>query len=63
MYEIHPQHNRIYRDIHNVWQWGIVDVDLIAKMNNLGYSLEYFRDCGSFGDLKKFKNKAFIFYK
>lgn len=27
---IHPKHGRPYRDIHNIWQWGIVDSDLIS---------------------------------
>ena len=30
---IHPEHQRPYRDIHNIWQWGIVDADLIGRMN------------------------------
>jgi len=63
MYEIHPQHKRIYRDIHNVWQWGITDADLIAELKQLGFEMDYYHDYGYLGDLKSFKNIAFIFTK
>jgi hypothetical protein len=31
MYEMHPQQKKLWRDIHNIWQWGIVNDDLIGK--------------------------------
>ncbi|MFX0203620.1 MAG: hypothetical protein ACFFCW_46560 [Candidatus Hodarchaeota archaeon] len=31
MYDIHPKHNWMWRDINNVWQWGITDRDLSKK--------------------------------
>ena len=61
--EIHPQHQRPYRDIHNVWQWGIVDADLTAKMRELGFEQVYFKDLGRFADTHSFENHAFIFQK
>lgn len=63
MYEAHPQHNCIWRDIHNIWQWGIVDDDLLHKMNELGFTLQYYKNCGQFYDLKNFENHAFVFKK
>lgn len=63
MYDMHPQHNRIWRDIHNVWQWGITDSDLLAKLDALGFEQVYFKDCGQYGNLKNFRNHAFIFRK
>lgn len=63
MYELHPQHKRIWRDIHNVWQWGIVDNDLLAKMKELGFTLQYYKNCGQFYNLKNFENHAFVFKK
>lgn len=63
MYEIHPQHNRIWRDIHNIWQWGVVDDDLFAKMKELGFTLQYYKNCGQFYNLKNFENHAFVFKK
>jgi hypothetical protein len=61
MYEIHPQHQRIYRDIHNIWQWGITDDDLIAKMKTLGFKMQMYKNAGRFGSLENFENHAFVF--
>ena len=63
MNEIHPQHKRIWRDIHNVWQWGITDHDLIHTMERLGFKMQYFENCGRFGSLPNFENHAFLFQK
>jgi hypothetical protein len=63
MYEMHPQHNRIWRDIHNVWQWGIIDKDLITVIENLGFKLRFYKNCGPFGNLKNFENHSFVFEK
>ncbi|MEM3672953.1 MAG: hypothetical protein QW468_01820 [Candidatus Bathyarchaeia archaeon] len=66
MCEVHPHHKRIWRDIHNVWQWGITDDDLIAKMKSLGFVLYYYKNCGIyhlFISSKKFENHAFMFIK
>jgi hypothetical protein len=67
MHEIHPrpqyQHRRKYRDIHDIWQWGIVDNDLIAKMKSLGFSMRYFRNHGRMHNLINFENHAFAFWK
>ncbi|SHJ20393.1 hypothetical protein SAMN02745216_01199 [Desulfatibacillum alkenivorans DSM 16219] len=61
--EIHPQHERKIRDIHNIWQWGISDKDLIAKMEAMGFGLQYYKNCGQFQNLKHFYNHAFVFSK
>lgn len=61
MYETHPQHNRIYRDIHNIWQWGITDKDLFGVMEENGFSNIYYINYGMWGNLKKFERHAFIF--
>ena len=63
MYEIHPRHNRIWRDIHNVWQWGITNHDLLAKMESLGFTLKYHKNNGQFGNLSNFQNHGFVFKK
>jgi hypothetical protein len=63
MYEMHPEHNRIWRDIHNCWQWGITDADLIAKLQTLGFTMQYYINCGRFGPLENFENHAFVFKK
>lgn len=61
MYEIHPQHGRIYRDIHNVWQWGIADEDLRAVMEKAGFREIYYRNHGGWPDLERIENRSFIF--
>jgi hypothetical protein len=61
--EIHPGHKKIWRDIHNVWQWGITDRDLTGKMENLGYKMLWHRNYGRFGSLINFENHGFVFKK
>lgn len=63
MWEIHPEHGRIWRDVHHVWQWGITDHDLFDTMEQIGFVLTYFKNHGRFGNLKNFENHAFIFSK
>jgi hypothetical protein len=63
--EPHPRYSdgRAYRDMHDVWQWGITDHDLKALMKNLGFKVVYEEDCGWWDNLEEIKNKAFIFEK
>jgi len=63
MNEIHPRHKRIWRDIPSVWQWGITDRDLLRNMENLGYKMQWNKNCGRFGSLPNFENHAFVFQK
>lgn len=63
MYEIHPEHKRIWRDIHNVWQWGITDRDLLRTMENLGFKMQYYKNFGRFASLPNFEDHAFVFQK
>jgi hypothetical protein len=60
---IHPEHKRPYRDIHNIWQWGIVDADLTGRMNELGFKMQFYKNCGSCGQLQNVENHAFVFCK
>lgn len=57
----HPDHDRPWRDVHHIWQWGITDDDLESKVAQLGYKLLYKKNCGRFGRLPNFENHAFIF--
>jgi len=63
MHEMHPQHGRPWRDIHNVWQWGITDRDLSAVLEKLGFRAVWRKNCGRFGSLPNFENHAFVFRK
>jgi hypothetical protein len=60
---IHPKHRRPYRDVHNIWQWGIVDTDLIACVNDLGFKMQFYKNCGQFGQLRNVENHSFVFSK
>jgi len=59
----HPDHDRIWRDVHHIWQWGITDTDLQNKVKSLGFRMQFFKNCGMFGNLKNFENHAFVFTK
>lgn len=61
MYDMHPDQKRIWRDIHNVWQWGITRNDLIMTLEKLGFSLEYLKNWGQFGHLENFQYNAMVF--
>ena len=63
MYQIHPGYKCLWRDLHSVWQWGITDHDLVEKMQKLGFTLQYYKNCGRFGSLENFENHAFVFQK
>ena len=63
MYEIHPEHQRIWRDIHNVWQWGITDHDLLETIQSFGFTLQYYKNCGGLDRLENFEDHAFVFQK
>jgi len=59
----HPNHDRTWRDVHNIWQWGITDEDLQSKMKSLGFQMQYYKNCGQIGNLNNFENHAFVFRK
>ncbi len=61
--QLHPEHKRPYRDIHNIWQWGIRDEDLVRVMGDLGFQQVYYRNHGMWGNLKNFEGHSFVFVK
>ena len=63
MFQIHPFHKKIYRDIHNVWQWGITNMDLVSTMKLHGFHEIYHTNYGKWGHLKNFEGNSFIFKK
>jgi hypothetical protein len=60
---LHPKHRRPYRDVHNIWQWGITDADLIACLSDLGFKMQLYKNCGQVGQLRNVENHAFVFSK
>lgn len=62
LHTLHPDHgDRLWRDAHHIWQWGITDADLLGKMQDLGYRFRFFANDGRFGQLDNFENHAFVF--
>jgi hypothetical protein len=59
--EWHPGHGRPYRDTTGVWQWGITDAGLEAKLDELGFSLEREWTLNAPRETAGFVNKAFVF--
>jgi len=59
----HPDHDRKWKDVHNIWQWGITDIDLKEKIESLGFRLQFYKNCGMFVNLKNFENHAYVFTK
>ena len=59
--EKHPDHERTWRDVHHIWQWGITDDDLIAAAEGHGLRLLHRETYGRFGSLRNFQNRGFIF--
>ena len=59
--ETNRRRGRPWRDVHDVWQWGISDAALTAALARLGFALVYFEDLGSWQGLERFRNRAFAF--
>ena len=59
----HPDHNKKWKDVHHIWQWGITDMDLIEKLDSIGFRLEYKCRGGTTVDLPNFRDHMFIFMK
>jgi hypothetical protein len=59
--EVNEQRGRLWRDVHDIWQWGITDRDLIARMAGLGFGLRLFENTGPWRGLERFHESAFVF--
>lgn len=61
MDEYLPARGRTYRDVHNIWQWGMTDADLRRHAGSLGLELVYFENAGMWQDREAFENHGFVF--
>ncbi len=59
--ELNPQRGRRWRDVHDVWQWGITDADLRATMTGLGFSAVHAEQLGRWRGLPDFADCAYVF--
>jgi hypothetical protein len=57
----HPDHNRPWRNVHHIWQWGITDTDLNSKVESLGFRLQFYRNYGQTWHPKNFEDHAFVY--
>ena len=57
----HAGQPRLRRDAPHVWQWGITDADLEAKLGELGFSLQQQRSFRPPEGADGFVNKTFVF--
>jgi hypothetical protein len=48
--QICPWLNRPWRDVHHYWQWGITKWDLMEKLRELGFTLDWFNNFGIWSD-------------
>jgi hypothetical protein len=56
-----PHRGRTWRDVHDVWQWGIGDSALTSKMEGLGFKLIHREDGGPWMGSAYFDNVAYVF--
>jgi hypothetical protein len=61
--EVHPRYGKPVRDIHEIWQWGITDDDLVGVATAHGLRPVYYEDVGQWGDLPAFAARAFVFLR
>ncbi len=59
--EIDPRYGRRWRDIHEIWQWGIVDADLDRVLAEEGFTPVFDRNAGSWFGLERFENRAVLY--
>ncbi|MDQ2675957.1 MAG: hypothetical protein M3Y34_04045 [Actinomycetota bacterium] len=55
-----PQ-GRPLRDARTLWQWGITDADLEARLGSLGFALAHRIDHGGFAGTTAFANRTLVF--
>ncbi|WP_354702349.1 hypothetical protein DSM112329_02706 [Paraconexibacter sp. AEG42_29] len=61
--EVNPKRGRPWRDVHDVWQWGITDADLRAKLDELGFVVAFAEQHGRWRGLADFEDCAYVFHR
>ena len=59
--EWYPAHQRLLRDARTLWQWGITDTDIEARLDDLGFALAHRIDHGPLPGTAAFVNRTFVF--
>ena len=60
---VDERYGRPVRDIHEIWQWGITDRDLVATMAGLGFTLVRLENAGRWRGMTNFDNVGFVFVR
>jgi hypothetical protein len=61
--EVNPKRGRPWRDVHDVWQWGITDAGLRATMADLGFAVAFAEQHGRWRGLADFEDCAYVFHR
>lgn len=59
--EVNEQRGRRWCDVHDIWQWGVTDDDLCARMRALGFGLRLYENTGPWRGLERFHEGVFVF--
>jgi hypothetical protein len=61
--EVNPRRGRPWRDVHDIWQWGITDADLRATMHALGFELGHYEGAGRWRGSPRFDEGSYVFLR
>lgn len=59
--EHNPKRDRPWRDCHDIWQWGITEAELTARMEALGFELSHREHNGPWMGLDRFDDIGFVY--
>ena len=61
--EPNERRGRPWRDVHDIWQWGITDAALRDKLGELGFALAHHESPGAWQGLARFDEVAYVFVR
>ncbi|MFN2521474.1 MAG: hypothetical protein ABR525_10580 [Candidatus Limnocylindria bacterium] len=61
--ETNGRRGRPWRDVHDIWQWGITDDALRDKLGRLGFGLVHHEATGAWQGLARFADAAYVFVR
>ena len=61
--DFNERRGRPWRDCHDIWQWGITDMDLRAKLRGLDFKPVYFEQTGRWRGLDGFDDNGYLFVR
>ena len=61
--EPNARRGRPWRDVHDIWQWGITDAALQAKLVELGFALAHTESPGPWQGLNEFTDSSYVFVR